>query len=150
MLTDHRHNEAALRDIESHGQLQRSTHPDEVLHDNALSTARKREILAGWASDAHAVANLPAMRQLESGAIVSVDAVLTALRALDERDHVTLQNPSATRFWGRKQLHFIPKWRRRNDDDDDPPPCPAVALPPSIELELRRRRDAEWQAALAA
>ena len=128
------------------------THPDDVLHSQVLNDADKRAVLAAWASDAHAVPNMPAMRQLDSGAIVSIDSVLAALRALDSR------GPSAWPFASRRGLgpepRFTSKMRwcrapRRGDDDDDPPPSPAAALPPGVELELRRRRDETWQLAAA-
>ena len=128
------------------------THPDDVVLSRVLSDADKRAVLAAWASDAHAVPNMPAMRQLDSGAIVSIDTVLAALRALDSR------GPSALPFGGGQgpgpKPRFTSKmrWRRaprRGDDDDDPPPSPAAALPPGVELELRRRRDEIWQLAAA-
>ena len=122
------------------------THPDEVLHSSTLSDAEKRCLLAAWASDAHAVPNLPIMRQLDSGAIVRVDTVLAALRGLDGLDAAAPVRPRG--LWERRRAPE-PRWlrplrRRRDDDDDDPPPCPATALPPGVELELRRRLDAAW------
>jgi hypothetical protein len=126
------------------------THPEDVLHSIDLSPDRKREILAGWASDAHAVPNLPALRQLDSGAIVPLDAVLAALRSLD--------GPSGTRrtaYTAERRPRDLPgRWRRalrigRRHDDDDPPPAPAGAWPPRVQLELRRRRDAAWAGAAA-
>ena len=39
------------------------THPDDVVLSRVLSDADKRAVLATWASDAHAVPNMPAMRQ---------------------------------------------------------------------------------------
>ena len=126
------------------------THPDDVLQSPDLSRAEKRAILASWASDAHAVPNLPAVRQLESGATVAIDAILAALQALDAQDATratTRRGPDAKR-----SLATFSRWcrplRRRSrhdDDDDDPSPCPAAALPPEVELELRRRRDEAWQ-----
>jgi hypothetical protein len=124
------------------------THPDDVLQSGSLSAAEKRAILASWASDAHAVPNLPAMRQLESGAIVSVDTVLGALRALDASAGPSVPpGPHA-----RPRPSLMSRWRRPlrrqgdgDDGGDDPPPCPASALPPGLEIELRRRRDAAWQ-----
>jgi hypothetical protein len=54
-------------------------HPD-------LTVAERRAILAACASDAHAVEDAPWLRQLENGARISVDEVLSALRALDDED----------------------------------------------------------------
>ncbi|WP_315975027.1 hypothetical protein [Microvirga yunnanensis] len=58
--------------------------PQEVLAYPALGTSDKRAILAGWASDACAVANLPHWRRLPgTGALVPLDNILDALQALD-------------------------------------------------------------------
>jgi hypothetical protein len=59
-------------------------HPDDVISNLQLTRAQKREILASWASDARAVHDMPALRQLDNGAIVRVDDVLRALSALDD------------------------------------------------------------------
>jgi hypothetical protein len=49
-----------------------------------LDTSAKRAILASWASDACAVENLPNWRKLpETRALVPLDDILDALRALD-------------------------------------------------------------------
>ena len=127
------------------------THPDEVLRGGTLSIAEKRAILSAWVSDAHTVPNRPASRQLDSGAIVDVDTLLEALRGLDGQE--TAGPARARGLWQRRRSPE-PRWlrplrRRRDDDDDDPPPSPATALPPGIELELRRRRDADWVPAAA-
>jgi hypothetical protein len=58
------------------------THPDEVLSDSSLTFDQKREVLASWASDARAVVDAPTLRQLDSGAVVHIDAVLWALSRL--------------------------------------------------------------------
>jgi hypothetical protein len=58
--------------------------PQEVLAHPALGTSDKRAILAGWASDACAVDNLPNWRRLpDTGALLPLDDILDALRALD-------------------------------------------------------------------
>jgi len=59
-------------------------HPDEVVSDLRLTQAEKREILACWASDVHAVANAPALRQLDNGAVVRVDDILQALKSVND------------------------------------------------------------------
>ena len=60
------------------------SHPQEVLAHPALGPSDKRAILASWASDACAVENLPNWRRLpETGALVALDDILDALRALD-------------------------------------------------------------------
>jgi len=129
------------------------THPDDVLHSPGLSGGEKRSILAAWASDAHAVPNLPAMRQLDSGAMVKVDEVLAALQTLDASEGEAMRQRPAQRASSAKPITIM-RWRRPfrhdgGDDDDDPPPCPTTALPPGVELELRRRRDADWMLSAA-
>jgi hypothetical protein len=61
-------------------------HPDEVLSHSGLTVAEKRAILASWASDAHAVEDMPWLRQLECGARISLSEVLSALRSLDAEE----------------------------------------------------------------
>ena len=108
-------------------------HPDDVMGNLQLTRAQKREILASWASDARAVHDLPALRQLDNGAIVRVDDVLRALSALD--DDVRFGRPAPTRIRPlvQRQRRRPDSWseitlrrRSRDDDDDDPPPCPAI------------------------
>ena len=107
-------------------------HPDEVLGDPHLSIEEKRALLAFWASDANAVADVPAMRQLPDGSIIKVDDILRALQALDALDNATLDE-SHSPLWQGSLLRRGPalrKWprkHRRPDDDDDPPPSPAYA-----------------------
>ena len=58
--------------------------PQEVLMHPGLSVGAKRAILAAWVSDACAVENLPNWRKLPgTGALVALDDILDALRALD-------------------------------------------------------------------
>ena len=116
-------------------------HPEDVLNHPGLSLMEKRSILAGWASDAHSVTGIPAVRQLPCGAIVNVDVILQALAAIDEdgdRDvSGRLENPVGS--FPRRYRHAFTTWRRspwsRHDDDDDPPPCP-VASPGPRQLPL--------------
>ena len=113
--------------------------PEDVLRDETLSNEQKREVLARWASDAHAVENAPALRQLDNGAVVGLDEILCALKALDARDD-SMSAPN--RFWmsrGRGRRTIRPRLRvmrsHRDDNDDDPPPPPAMAAyPVSIRL----------------
>jgi hypothetical protein len=60
------------------------TRPDDVASDPKLTTVEKREVLASWISDARAVENAPALRRLDSGAVIEVDAILRVLVSLDE------------------------------------------------------------------
>ena len=58
--------------------------PEDVLASPALSLSAKRSILASWASDACAVEGMPAWPCLpETGALVLLDDILSALHALD-------------------------------------------------------------------
>ena len=116
-------------------------HPDDVISSLQLTRAQKRDILASWASDAHAVRDMPALRQLDNGAIVRVDDVLRALSALD--DDVRFGQPAPRRIGpiAQRQRRRSLAWpkialrRRPEDDDDDPPPCPAIiARPPRNPL----------------
>ena len=61
----------------------RWAYPHEVVSDPTMTTAEKRELLASWASDARAVPNLPALRQLDNGNLVTIDSLLRALKRLD-------------------------------------------------------------------
>jgi hypothetical protein len=105
-------------------------HPDDVLGDAWLTAAEKREILASWASDVRAVADAPALRQLDNGAVIRIDDVLRALTALgDSRD---VGKPALVSRRDRRNSRLrLPKRLRSalrrswKDDDDDPPPCPA-------------------------
>lgn len=58
-------------------------HPGEVLQDDRLSLAQKRNILCAWASDAHAVDSRPRHRWLPGtpGPIL-VDHIFQALRSI--------------------------------------------------------------------
>jgi hypothetical protein len=59
-------------------------HLREMLDNPSLSRSDKRALIAAWASDACAVEGRPAWRQIPgSGALVMVDDLLDALRALD-------------------------------------------------------------------
>jgi hypothetical protein len=118
-------------------------HPDDVMSNLQLTRAQKRELLASWASDARAVRDLPALRQLDNGAIVRVDDVLRALRALDDDDvRIGRHAPAWIRPLVQRQRRRPVSWpkialrrRSRDDDDDDPPPCPAIiARPPRSPL----------------
>jgi hypothetical protein len=104
-------------------------HPDDVVSDEKLTTAEKRAVLASWISDARAVEDAPALRRLESGAVVEVDAILRALVSLDglaTRQRAPEWPPSS-----RRGPSEVSSWLSRGtssssrDDDDDPPPTPA-------------------------
>ncbi|MFI0843005.1 hypothetical protein [Mesorhizobium sp. IMUNJ 23232] len=108
--------------------------PDDVLHDARLTPQEKREVLASWASDIHAVPHVPSLRQLPDGSIIKVEDILRALRALDEGAKVVSADgsrmPPWQRTFTRRRTWDLRKWARygrRPGDDDDPPPCPASA-----------------------
>ena len=100
------------------------THPSDVANDPKLTKAEKRAILASWISDARAVENAPSLRQLDSGAVVEVDAIQQALVLLDERASTRTANCKGLQASGRRRS--VISWLRgSNDNDDDPPPAPA-------------------------
>lgn len=57
--------------------------PFAVVRATHLSPDEKRELLSFWLSDVHAVPDHPALRRLEDGTVLHVDALSTALGALD-------------------------------------------------------------------
>jgi len=61
------------------------THPDDVLKDGTLDIQEKRAILSAWASDACAVASVPALRRPpETEQAISFDQIMDALCKLDD------------------------------------------------------------------
>ena len=64
-------------------------HPDDVLSHPGLTVGEKRAVLASWASDAHAVDDMPWLRQLDCGARMPLSDVLSALRSLDAEEKRT-------------------------------------------------------------
>ena len=58
--------------------------PHEIVHDPVLTVARKRQLLAYWASDIHSVAGAPALRTYAYGPAVLIDDIQAALADLDE------------------------------------------------------------------
>lgn len=57
--------------------------PSEIVRDPMLTIARKRQLLAYWGSDIHAVVGSPALRTYAHGPAVSVDEIKAALCDLD-------------------------------------------------------------------
>ncbi len=107
------------------------THPDEVLRDPKLARAEKKALLASWISDARAVENAPALRQLDSGAVVEVDVLRRALIGLDAQTSDHDEGRTGRRSSRRRGRSLVTRWwsrsggRSRDDGDDDPPPAPA-------------------------
>jgi hypothetical protein len=58
--------------------------PRDIVHDPLLTLARKRQLLAYWASDIHAVSGAPALRCYAFGPSVPIDEIQAALCELDE------------------------------------------------------------------
>jgi hypothetical protein len=58
--------------------------PRDIVHDPILTLARKRQLLAYWASDIHAVPGVPALRCYAFGPSVPIDEIQAALCELDE------------------------------------------------------------------
>lgn len=58
--------------------------PDDIIRDPILTLARKRQLLAFWASDIHAVRGAPALRSCAFGPTVSIDDLQAALCRLDD------------------------------------------------------------------
>ena len=91
------------------------TDPDDVVGEASLSPAQKRALLASWMSDARAVESRPALRRLDSGAYVEIDAIRRAMLALD-----CALGPA-------------------NDNDGDPPPSRPGAAHPAWWTRTRVR-----------
>jgi hypothetical protein len=107
------------------------THPSDVANDPNLTNKEKKAILASWISDARAVENArPSLRQLDSGAVVEVDAIRRALVLLDDlapgvRGDCERLPPSGRRRGLVSRLLRRVGPASANDNDDDPPPAPA-------------------------
>ncbi len=94
--------------------------PNDVVHDPDLAVNEKRAILASWASDACAVAAVPALRRPPgSQRVVAVDEILDALRALDK----LAQSEMPETAWARRQVRraALSDFRRRRRRE--PAPC---------------------------
>jgi hypothetical protein len=107
------------------------THPSDLTSNPKLTTAEKRAILASWISNACAVENAPSLRQLDSGAVVEVDAILQALVLLDQQVPDRRESGNRLHLSGQSR-NVLSRWMNRiiplkgsNDNDDDPPPAPA-------------------------
>jgi len=95
--------------------------PGDIVRDPVLSRARKRQLLAFWGSDIHAVSGAPALRSSRYGPTVLIDEIKAALLELDglKPDEVA---PTPER-WSFRRGHWSRlgrRWRHgRHDDDDD-------------------------------
>jgi hypothetical protein len=121
--------------IEGSSELGAGTfnHPEQVVSAAELTKSQKRMLLASWASDRRAVENAPALRQLDSGAVVSIDDILEAMTALDGQEEPARPGTSRRFDLGRTSRLTSKLMRRRvpwADRDDDPPPTAAAAARP--------------------
>jgi hypothetical protein len=109
-------------------------HPEDVLNDVALEAADKRAILATWMSDQHAVPDQPALRQLENGAVISLDAIRAALRMLDGPPAENRRPAPPLLRLARQRRIPLPSLAsfRSTDPDDDPPPGGASLRVPAV------------------
>ena len=57
--------------------------PREIVKEPMLTIGRKRQLLAYWGSDIHAVVGQPALRSYAHGPTVSIDDITAALCELD-------------------------------------------------------------------
>ena len=81
----------------SDSDLMGFNHPGDIVDDPVLTLERKRQLLAYWGSDIHAVAGSPALRAYDCGPAVSIDKISEALCALDEMvDLPALSSHSST------------------------------------------------------
>ena len=123
-------------------------HPGEVLGDPDLTISDKRSVLASWASDAYAVENSPSFRQLASGAVVSVDDIMDALKTLDgplcEAAFTTY------RSFGRRSSKPVVTRRNRGPGNDDEPSPPAMGarMPSAWKMLVGLRGDSTGSASL--
>jgi hypothetical protein len=105
--------------------------PSDIVHDPMLSTARKRQLLAFWGSDIHAVSGAPALRSSRYGPTVLIDEIKAALLELDGlRPETAAPRPERWSFRRGHWTRLGRRWRHgRDDDDDDDPLSPAPAAP---------------------
>ena len=68
----------------SDSDLMGFTRPRDIVTDPMLTVARKRQLLAFWGSDIHAVQGMPSLRSYAFGPTVSIDEIQAALMQLDE------------------------------------------------------------------
>ncbi|MGA0533805.1 hypothetical protein [Hansschlegelia sp. KR7-227] len=101
-----------------------------------MDVESKRALLASWASDARAVEHAPMLRQLDSGAVVKLDDVLSALRSLDADQVATVRLFSSAADRRRKPpLRLFGRRPTRPEDPDDPHEPPPAAAARQIVLE---------------
>jgi hypothetical protein len=93
-------------------------HPQDVVVDTDLTLNEKRAILAAWASDACAVEAAPALRHPPGGGRrVSVDAILEALRDLDNAARDAGMTAIARGRVRRRSIEALRSFSRRTGGD---------------------------------
>jgi hypothetical protein len=112
--------------------------PEDILAEATMSIEEKRALLASWASDAHAVPDMPMYRQLDDGSLVTVDEILRALKALDGANASRTPGRSDFSVWlapfnrrSKGRFRRLMKTAAQPGDDDDPPPSPVRARVPA-------------------
>jgi hypothetical protein len=107
--------------------------PSAIVEDPHMSLQDKRVTLADWASDARAVRDHPALRQLDTGVVLDIDAILGALKLLggiqEQHNGFNVGSPDSNHLRRSPNGERLSAWKFWEDDDDDPPPCPAAAVP---------------------
>lgn len=89
-MTDHTLSDLYADAFVSDSDLIGFWRPRDIVRDPVLTLARKRQLLAYWASDIHAVTGQPALRSCAHGPTVLIDDIQAALCELD-----TMVDPSA-------------------------------------------------------
>jgi len=104
--------------------------PASVLRDPTMTVDEKRSLLASWASDARAVPDHPALRQLDDGSYIEIDDILYALKRLDAvSNYAAPPGPATVPIRRGHWFRMSRVWRWTRDDDDDDPPTPAPDAP---------------------
>ena len=86
------------------------------------SVMERRELVAHWMSDIHAVPDHPALRRIHDGTLFHIDDLMDALRSLDET--------------AEPRRNVLPFDRRPPQGDDDDPKPGAGAMWPSIPPDI--------------
>jgi hypothetical protein len=98
------------------------TNPQRLLQAKSLRAEEKRELVAHWMSDIHAVPDHPALRRLTDGTVFHIDDLSDALWSIA---------PTPSR--GGTVIAF-PRARLASDDNDPSPGAGAMwpSLPPIV------------------
>lgn len=124
------------RDLQEHGSLNADAtaslrNPFDVVRATGLSTDEKRALLSFWLSDIHAVPDRPALRRLEDGTVLHIDALRTALQALDGTSRLARRLTARACVDNRQHAGVF---RPHHPDGGRPPRGRRSALPPPPEF----------------